>query len=63
MAGVASARTKLRKAAGVLNDDGLFLREMLVSHDGAILAVDAFPRIEDAATVRCLLPAIWELLK
>ncbi len=56
------ARAELGKAARVLNDDGLYLGDMLVSDDGAILAVDAFPRIEHPATVRRLLPATLEVL-
>ena len=56
------AHTELSEAAQALNDEGLYLGEMLVTDDGAILAVDAIPRIEHPATVRRLLPATLEVL-
>jgi hypothetical protein len=56
------ASKNLHKAASSLNDEGLYLGEMLATPDGSVLAVDAFPRIEDADTVSQLLPATWKLL-
>jgi hypothetical protein len=52
----------LREAARALNDEGLHLGEILAAPDGSVLAVDAFPRIEDAGTVRQLLPATLKML-
>jgi hypothetical protein len=57
-----AARAQVKAAVSVLNDEGLHLGELLVANDGAVLAVDALPRIDDAATVRRLLPSILEVL-
>jgi hypothetical protein len=56
------ASKNLHEAASSLNDEGLYLGEILATPDGSVLAVDAFPRIGDADTVSQLLPATWKLL-
>lgn len=58
----ADARAQAQAAAGALDSAGLHLGELLVAQDGAVIAVDALPRIDDAATVRRLLPSILEAL-
>lgn len=56
------AGKNLREAARALNEEGLHLGEIIATPDGSVLAVDAFPRIEDAGTVGQLLPATLKML-
>lgn len=56
------AGRNLREAARALNEEGLHLGQMVSTTDGSVLAVDAFPRIEDADTVSRLLPATMKVL-
>jgi hypothetical protein len=58
----ADAQAQVQAAATALDDAGLHLGELLVAHDGGVIAVDALPRIDDADTVRRLLPSILEML-
>lgn len=56
------ARAAVQAAVDALGEADLKLGDMLVTADGAVVAVDAFPRIDDARVVRQLLPSIMEAL-
>ena len=57
-----TAISNIAAAIRTLNDDGLHLGEILVSCDGEIIAVDAFPRIAEVNPVQYLLDAVLRLL-
>ena len=57
-----AGRLNIAAATEALNSDGLHLGKLLVAADGALIAVDACPRINDAESVRDILDSVMEVL-